>query len=719
MAYLDTTARIRRTIIADLDLLPAENYKKTLAAGVDAFDIGDSFCSDETGEMRRYERIAAAPGYADLGDRAAPANKNMVEANRIAAAASAEALSRDLEVARQDALTSTSALAKLTNDALISISQRAGALGAGTNATQAVNYAALTKLLNTPGVSPIVLDRAYYDIGPNSLRVSVKKTEVWGAPGGTTITCSVLKLLEFLSIEDLHFYDINWVSTYESLADEATYALVCGIHRAIRNMTMNRCTFSIAKANANALKFVADIDGEYVEQVKFNDCHILAAGRMGAELSVHPNTLTIPGTNQKYPNDAVARIDTFEWNGGSIKNTGLISPLYGMAFSGTGWMNRIRVATRLDNNMTCGVEGVGICNSYISVQITNMRDVANSLTPSAAISLTANAELDRSRKMTGNIVENCIADDGTCREVRFWYQQGLQTRGNRFKLSAGSTGRGYVTYAGSTLCKSSNDAYDCDGAYTLQVRSEAAHGGASAFNEWEGLSLSHARSTSPFQLTNFYGADTTGNSINGILYTPSTLYPSQPLSAGQAEATITGSITGTTLTVTAWSGIPLRVGQKLFGNVIDALTEIKALDGTGTGGLGTYTVSKSQNAGSDTIKVGLAQKNFIRGSIRSTYGFDFMTNTYTIGDFSVDATLLDSVPHMLASRNLTIRTSGSLTAVRSIIFPEGGPAQRITNSTTGGFAIILKNKTAGSTVTIPNGATVNVASTSAGFVIIP
>lgn len=80
MGFVDTSARTRRSIIAELDLLPAENYRKTRAKGVADFAIGDAFCSDDTGEMRRYERIAAAPGYADLGDKAAPATRMGLDA---------------------------------------------------------------------------------------------------------------------------------------------------------------------------------------------------------------------------------------------------------------------------------------------------------------------------------------------------------------------------------------------------------------------------------------------------------------------------------------------------------------------------------------------------------------------------------------------------------------------------------------------------------------
>jgi len=65
-------------------------------------------------------------------------------------------------------------------------------------------------------------------------------------------------------------------------------------------------------------------------------------------------------------------------------------------------------------------------------------------------------------------------------------------------------------------------------------------------------------------------------------------------------ATFTGSISGTTLTVTAVSAGTIQVGQVIAGTSVVAGTTITAL-GTGTGSTGTYTVSASQTVASTTI----------------------------------------------------------------------------------------------------------------------
>lgn len=65
-------------------------------------------------------------------------------------------------------------------------------------------------------------------------------------------------------------------------------------------------------------------------------------------------------------------------------------------------------------------------------------------------------------------------------------------------------------------------------------------------------------------------------------------------------ASVTGSISGTTLTVSAVSSGTLSVGMIISGTGITSGTTITAL-GTGTGGTGTYTVSVSQTASSTTV----------------------------------------------------------------------------------------------------------------------
>ena len=69
------------------------------------------------------------------------------------------------------------------------------------------------------------------------------------------------------------------------------------------------------------------------------------------------------------------------------------------------------------------------------------------------------------------------------------------------------------------------------------------------------------------------------------------------------QAVVTGSITGTTLDVTGVTSGTVYVGATISGTGVTADTTITAL-GTGSGGIGTYTVSTSQTVGSTTLTIG-------------------------------------------------------------------------------------------------------------------
>ncbi len=83
-----------------------------------------------------------------------------------------------------------------------------------------------------------------------------------------------------------------------------------------------------------------------------------------------------------------------------------------------------------------------------------------------------------------------------------------------------------------------------------------------------------------------------------------------------SAATFTGSISTTTLTVTSVLSGTIAVGQAIFGNNISQNTVITAL-GTGTGGVGTYTVSNSQTTASTSIN-SVASPAIVTGAIAGT-----------------------------------------------------------------------------------------------------
>jgi len=84
--------------------------------------------------------------------------------------------------------------------------------------------------------------------------------------------------------------------------------------------------------------------------------------------------------------------------------------------------------------------------------------------------------------------------------------------------------------------------------------------------------------------------------VSGVLDAYAT---ENPLSV-QSGAVFTGSISGTTLTVTAVASGTLAAGQTVVGAGVAQSTLITAL-GTGTGGAGTYVVGVSQSVASESL----------------------------------------------------------------------------------------------------------------------
>lgn len=83
-----------------------------------------------------------------------------------------------------------------------------------------------------------------------------------------------------------------------------------------------------------------------------------------------------------------------------------------------------------------------------------------------------------------------------------------------------------------------------------------------------------------------------------------------------SAAQFIGSVATTVLTVTSMSSGTLAVGQQLFGIGVTPQTVITAL-GTGTGGVGTYTINLSQTVVSQTLNTA-ATAAIITGSVSGT-----------------------------------------------------------------------------------------------------
>jgi len=161
-----------------------------------------------------------------------------------------------------------------------------------------------------------------------------------------------------------------------------------------------------------------------------------------------------------------------------------------------------------------------------------------------------------------------------------------------------------------------------------------------------------------------------------------------------SAALFTGSISGTTLTVTAITSGTIAISQALFGLGVTNATVITAL-GTGTGGVGTYTINESQTVAS-TLMNSAAVASVLTASMSGTT----MTVTASSGTLYPGQTIQGST----VSANTIITALGNASVLSQTIAAGGS-----------GYAI-------NDTVTVLGGvygttpATYTVATVSAGVV---
>lgn len=106
--------------------------------------------------------------------------------------------------------------------------------------------------------------------------------------------------------------------------------------------------------------------------------------------------------------------------------------------------------------------------------------------------------------------------------------------------------------------------------------------------------------TSVLQNTVITALGTGSGGVGTYTVSNSQTVASTSINSVASPAIVTGSIAGTTLTVSAVTSGTLRIGQTIEGTGVTDGTIIKAF-GTGSGGVGTYTVSASQTVSSTTI----------------------------------------------------------------------------------------------------------------------
>lgn len=131
-----------------------------------------------------------------------------------------------------------------------------------------------------------------------------------------------------------------------------------------------------------------------------------------------------------------------------------------------------------------------------------------------------------------------------------------------------------------------------------------------------------------------------------LKYPPPAAYAGYP---GAPTNVFTGSISGTTLTITAVTLGALELGCTIHGAGIAANTRISAF-GTGTGGTGTYTVTKSQTVGSTTISADSIELYAASFQLALYH----VTSSCKMGDLLTQDGVVDGQLHVYGTQNLMV-----------------------------------------------------------------
>ena len=168
--------------------------------------------------------------------------------------------------------------------------------------------------------------------------------------------------------------------------------------------------------------------------------------------------------------------------------------------------------------------------------------------------------------------------------------------------------------------------------------------------------------------------------------------------AGLNAIPLTGSISGTTLTVTYSPSQALGPGQTISGSGVASGTQITAM-GTGTGGTGTYTVNNSRTVASEAMTAsGIPNRTTIYATLSPTGGDDTSRIQTALDNCPPgDVVLLTTGVFKVNNTNLLIHSPCTLRG--------SGPGQQLNtglNKVDGGGTV--RGCTSGTLVTIGDGS---------------
>lgn len=309
-----------------------------------------------------------------------------------------------------------------------------------------------------------------------TLVLSQSNTWIKGVPGRTVIkSTSLTKVFQLASLASVVIEDVIFESAAVS-ASEEFFGLVYSNNANLTNVTFIRCKFRVPDANSNAIKLI--VETGVANGVFFFECEIEGTGRMGLEVQNH-----VADTTVRY-NDVV-------WEGGFIKDTGLIAG-DGQGVSLSGYGENCRVDTLFDNNLFACIENVGASYSTFSGRAKNC---TRSCDPVAFVN---------ERAMTDNTIVDFKCMEQVNGDVLLRGQDRMRERDCIWRISGDYSVRDNNNgrHKGSTVV----------GASRYGIYVEASTGTAKG-NRWEAFSLDNTAGPGNFAMVRFIGANAQGNEV--------------------------------------------------------------------------------------------------------------------------------------------------------------------------------------------------------------
>lgn len=171
-------------------------------------------------------------------------------------------------------------------------------------------------------------------------------------------------------------------------------------------------------------------------------------------------------------------------------------------------------------------------------------------------------------------------------------------------------------------------------------------------------------------------------------------------------STVTGSISGTTLTVTAVSAGMPSVGQTISGTGVTASTKITGYISVNNDGTGTYTVDTSQTAASTTI-TGTGGPNTIFGGILANPKHQALVGT-TSGTLTPTLNVPDNSQIDILEMGIIVLYSNTACSIGDSL---------VYNIITGAISTVVPGATPGANLrAIPNGVVFRYNTAAAGLI---